>query len=153
MISLRKATEKDIEFLYSLREATMKSHIENEGLNYIFEEQHARVLFSYENSQIITHENKSVGLLKVDKSTNPWKIIQIQVSPKFQNLGIGTRILQKIIEESNKTECSIELNVLKKNTAQRLYKRLGFIIYKEREHAYIMLRTPSACQKSYNHRQ
>lgn len=61
------------------------------------------------------------------------------IFPEFQKQGIGTQVLQKCIEESQRP---IFLYVFQRNTgAVALYQRLGFRIVENIENSrYIMLR-------------
>jgi ribosomal protein S18 acetylase RimI-like enzyme len=46
----------------------------------------------------------------------------------FQNQGIGTKLIEKIIQQNQSKYQTISLQVLKENPAIKFYQRLGFII-------------------------
>lgn len=137
-ISLRNAIKKDITFLSLLREQTMKTHLEKGGIQYDQQQQIERIKASFAHAKIIMKENKDIGLLKMDKSAIPWKLIQIQLLPEYQNNGIGFSLLNSIIEEAEAASVSVELSVLRKNPALGLYLKVGFRIVLKEEHSFIM---------------
>ena len=51
---------------------------------------------------------------------------EIQISKDFQNQGIGTSLIQSLIQEAQTSNKKLWLKVLKGNPAQKLYQRLGF---------------------------
>lgn len=61
---------------------------------------------------------------------NEIPLASIRLLPKFQNRGIGTKIILDLIEKSNKP---VKLKVLKVNPARKLYERLGFKVSGETE--------------------
>jgi len=63
---------------------------------------------------------------------------EIEINPEFQNKGIGTYIIQNIINDAKKQTKPVILYVLKVNPAQKLYKELGFNIFKETDTHFIM---------------
>jgi GNAT superfamily N-acetyltransferase len=65
--------------------------------------------------------------------------LSIAVNPGFRNQGIGTKLLQALIDEYRKTGYSkLSLSVHKNNPGLRLYYREGFKIYAEKEDSLIL---------------
>jgi ribosomal protein S18 acetylase RimI-like enzyme len=62
----------------------------------------------------------------LQKRQEDWFLARIAILPEFQNQGIGTAILQKIIGAAP-THKPLRLQVFKINPARRLYERLGFV--------------------------
>jgi GNAT superfamily N-acetyltransferase len=58
-------------------------------------------------------------------------IHEIQLLPEFQGQGIGSEILRDQIAKAKQLALPLKLKVLRKNRAQELYKRMGFVPYKE----------------------
>jgi GNAT superfamily N-acetyltransferase len=81
--------------------------------------------------KIILLDDAPIGVLSV-RSVNGYLFIhEIQLLPEFQGRGVGTEILQEQITEAKQLALPLKLKVLRKNRAQELYKRMGFVPYKE----------------------
>jgi ribosomal protein S18 acetylase RimI-like enzyme len=137
-ITLRPANQDDMPFLLDLRQQTMNPHSLASGLVPSKEEHVRRILFRFDCAQIVQLAGEAVGLLKVARDGNDWHLIQIQLRPSLQGQGLGTQLIQSVIDEARKTSASLSLNVLKANPALRLYERLGLIVVEETAHAYEM---------------
>lgn len=130
-ICLRTASKEDVPFLLELRQQTMNAYLIASGLNPSLEEHMQRILFRFDCAQIIFLANDPVGLLKVARDGKDWHLIQIQLVPFLQGKGVGTQLIQSVIDQARSTGASIGLNVLKSNPARRLYERLGFSVVTE----------------------
>ena len=62
----------------------------------------------------------------------------------FQRQGIGTRVMQIVIEEAQRQSKAVTLGVVKINPARRLYERLGFRTTGEDEYKLYMRREADA---------
>lgn len=138
MISLRPATTRDVDFLMELRKSTMTQHMANSGVEVTDEDHLQRVLYQYEFAEVIEMDGRRIGLLKLEKEEKFWKLVQIQLLPGLQGQGIGGALLSEIVDAAIKNDIEVSLSVLKANPARHLYKRLGFLIARESEHAYEM---------------
>jgi ribosomal protein S18 acetylase RimI-like enzyme len=138
MLTLRPATESDLEFLADLRRVTMWKHFENSGLPVDETDQLARLLHRFDCARIITISGEDIGLLKIARDVDPWELIQIQLLPKHQRKGLGKALLEVVLAEAEAAEKSVVLGVLRANPAQRLYERLGFRVIGESDSAYRM---------------
>ena len=134
--------QNDISFLVSLRKKTMKQYIENTGSAYLHEEQLKRIMYEFEFANIVVFNKNDIGLLKLKKNDELWEIIQIQILPEYQNMGLGSSILKQIISESEQQKADVKLSVLKSNPALNLYKRNGFKIINEEDISYTMRYSP-----------
>jgi len=64
----------------------------------------------------------------------------ISVSKEYRNLGIGTLLMQKMIEYLKKQGyAQTSLSVQKRNYAVKMYQKLGFEIIRENEEDYLMV--------------
>ena len=67
--------------------------------------------------------------------------LSMAVLPAFRNQGIGSKLLERLIEKAGLYGYeAISLSVDKQNRAQNLYKRYGFRILKEEATAFTMMK-------------
>ncbi len=137
-LELAKAHEVDKYFLHNLRKSTMVEHLEKAGV-YLSEEEHmARIHKNFEGAFIILKANKRIGLLKYVETECNIEILQFQIVPECQGLGIGKEIINKQISEAQQLNRNLILKVLKDNPARYLYERCGFTIVGEDQYEYCM---------------
>ena len=103
----------------------MKEKVEK---HYAWQPNLFRHTFNPKEYQKILLDGRIIGFLKVVETDIEIYIANLMLHPNFQNLGIGTRILQQIIHQSQQKRKLISLQVLKYNRARSLYERLGFYI-------------------------
>ena len=77
--------------------------------------------------QIIKIADERVGMIQVFNRSDALEVGEIQIQPKDQNRGIGSRVLLDILSKAHAQGQLVRLSVaLKNNAALRLYERLGF---------------------------
>ena len=76
--------------------------------------------------RIILQDSQAIGRLLVDQEERYLVLIDIALLPAHQNRGIGTMLVQSLLEEAAVTGKSVRLHVLATNPAVRMYERLGF---------------------------
>ncbi|MFD2555278.1 GNAT family N-acetyltransferase [Sphingobacterium tabacisoli] len=137
-INYRRATDSDKAFLLELRNSTMNEHLTASSMSISQEAHLQRIDYKYEEALIIEMHGVAIGLLKIEQNLHNIEIIQIQISPAYQNKGIGRAIIRTIIKEATSTHKTVSLSVLKTNKAQNLYLRLGFKIVQQNDSSYLM---------------
>ena len=66
--------------------------------------------------------------------------LSISVLKEYRNLGIGTALIKSMVRTlDEKGYEQVSLSVQKSNYATELYKRSGFVVYKERDNDLIMV--------------
>jgi len=76
---------------------------------------------------VIEHEGQDVGRLLINRGHDEIRLIDVALLAKFRNNGLGTILLEDLMEEAQAARKSIGLSVLKTNlNATRLYEKLGF---------------------------
>ena len=130
-VALRPANEADIPFLLGLRAQTMEPHHLVAGIAHSPTEQEARVRSHFECAQVLELYGQRIGLLKVLREPNEWRIVQIQLLPSHQRARIGSNLISSVLAEARAAGVPLSLSVLKANPARRLYERLGFIVVSE----------------------
>lgn len=125
-ISRRPATNNDLPFLLHLRQNTMSTYLRESQLDYSDSNHLDRIEYAFENAEIILLQQKPVGLLKTCLQNSALELIQIQILPEFQKLGIGSQLILHLIRKATLKNLTIHLSVLRVNPALKLYQRLGF---------------------------
>jgi ribosomal protein S18 acetylase RimI-like enzyme len=132
-VGFRKATHDDLDFLLDLRKKSMSKHLANAKIKLTNEQHLERVKEQYYDSHIILRDRKPIGLLKLgvvalNNTSKSLHIKQLQILPKFQGQGIGSKVLTVVKKKALQLHLPITLNVLLKNPARGLYLRHGFQI-------------------------
>ena len=68
------------------------------------------------------------GRLLVDRSSKAIYLIDISLLATYRGMGIGTAIMNDLIEEAGRAGTVLGLHVLKTNAAANLYFRMGFAV-------------------------
>ena len=126
-IALRPATPADSEFCYQLHKAAMGGYI---TAIWGWDEQaqrgsHDRA-FNPRRWQIITADGADAGMLDVEYQPSQIYLSRIEIHPRYQGHGIGTRLIRALLGEAAQRDQDLVLDVLAVNDrAQALYRRLG----------------------------
>ncbi|MFA6072638.1 MAG: GNAT family N-acetyltransferase [Candidatus Woesearchaeota archaeon] len=140
MYKLRHTKTADYLFIYNLSKLVNKSRIIQTygSWDENFQKEVFNKKFNIKNIKIITLDGLDIGSLEIETTKNNIHINEIQLLPKYQGRGIGTKILQDLIIHAKLNKIDLDLKVLKINPAKRLYERIGFIICKETNTHYFM---------------
>ncbi len=130
-VGFRKVKHEDIDFLLSLRRKTMTQHLLAAGIRMTNEQHLMRIKEHFYESHIILADRKPIGLLKMgivalNDTHKSLHIRQLQIMPKYQGKGIGSRVLTVVKKRALQLCLPITLNVLINNPARGLYLRHGF---------------------------
>ena len=126
--SIRQATIKDLAILDRIHTENMQGYVEKV---YPWNSQLFRNYFVSEDYQIIEIKGQIIGFFKITRSTTDIYLGEIQIETNYQKQGIGTAIIKSIIKEAKKNHQRLWLKVIRGNPAERLYRRLGFIVFEE----------------------
>lgn len=127
-LNLRPASERDREFLYALHCSTMQDVIEQTwGWDEAWQRADFEKRFDVCTVSIIEAESRSVGSLWLEPRPDSLYIHELQVAPPQQSRGIGTAVIEMVIEQGASRGLPIALSVVPANARARdLYQRLGF---------------------------
>jgi len=90
-------------------------------------------------TNVIEYDDRRVGRLRVVRADGQIAIAGLQILPGFQRRGVGTAVINNLIEEAAATSMPVLLEVEKDNPeAESLYTRLGFERYGETGDTYRM---------------
>jgi ribosomal protein S18 acetylase RimI-like enzyme len=138
-IGFRDATSGDREWLYQLKRVTMRDYVaatfgwDESFQQHLFEED-----FDPSGAKIVEIDREDAGMLLVEEKSEHFFLRRIELLPKFQRRGIGTRLVSAVIEEAAGKNKPVFLQVLRVNPARILYERLGFTTYEETKSHYKM---------------
>jgi ribosomal protein S18 acetylase RimI-like enzyme len=76
--------------------------------------------------QVIEVDGAPAGRLYVDAGPDDVRIVDIALLPEFRGRGVGTALLEEIIERAGAAGTPVTIHVEQQNPARSLYKRLGF---------------------------
>lgn len=75
---------------------------------------------------MILLKNHPIGRFYVDRRQDEIRIIDIALLPSYRSQGIGSMLLQKLLDEGKTSQKPVRIHVEQNNRALGLYKRLGF---------------------------
>jgi ribosomal protein S18 acetylase RimI-like enzyme len=138
-VGFRQATDRDVDFLYALHVATMKEYVNQTwGWDDAFQESVFRKSYVPAHIQIITSNSKDIGMISLEERTADVFLRAIEIRPEDQGKGIGTTIIQQVINDAVLKLKPVHLQVLKVNPVKGLYERLGFSVIEETKTHFIM---------------
>jgi 2-amino-4-hydroxy-6-hydroxymethyldihydropteridine diphosphokinase len=136
-ISQRAATLNDLEWLELFYESMMRPYVE---LTHEWDSTKFREHFDPNIIKVVQADGIDIGMLKVEERDEYIYLGDIQIDRAYQQQGIGTSLIQKVIRSAKISNKPIRLRVLKGNPAKELYLRLGFREIQTVENAYILER-------------
>lgn len=149
-VSLRPVSEADEDFLFEVYASTRADEMalvdwneqqkkaflqmQSDAQRRSYEEE-----FSGAEYDIILLGERPVGRFWVHRTPDEIHLLDIALLPEYQNRGIGSVLLGRLIDESEETGKVLRHTVFKLNTeAFRFYERLGFSATKE-IHMYVYM--------------
>ena len=141
-IELRSANAHDFDYCRRVYFAEMKWIIEELRLNMVWQETSFQEQWKATQVRIIILDGSEVGWLQTFMEDDALLLAQLFIDRPFQRRGIGTQVILRLIDEGNRANQPLRLNVVKINPAVRLYERLGFRVVQEDERKFYMRRDP-----------
>ncbi|HJS20764.1 MAG TPA: GNAT family N-acetyltransferase [Anaerolineales bacterium] len=149
MISLRPVAEADIDFLFSVYASTRTDEMNLVDWNTEQQEAFLRMQFNAQSQfyianylgaefQVITLNDQPIGRLYIHTREDEIRIMDIALLPEYRNLGIGSVLLQGILERGKNLHLPVTIHVEQFNPAMRLYQRMGFR-QKEDKGVYLLM--------------
>lgn len=131
-ITLRPATRDDYDFLWALLVDTLRPYVEATwGWDEAYQRTRFRDHFDPARQDIVLADGVAAGVISVERREDVIFLSNIGITPAYQGRGIGTRLIQDLLDEGRARGVPVELQVIKANPARGLYERLGFAVYDE----------------------
>lgn len=92
------------------------------------------------NFEIILADGVPCGYILVERKKDCLIVSELVIHSTYRSMGIGTKLLNEVIDQAAREGLAVRLQVLKKNTAVKLYKRLGFVQTRETATHFLMKR-------------
>jgi ribosomal protein S18 acetylase RimI-like enzyme len=132
---LRAATADDSDFLYDLHRRALGDVIEATWGPWddAVQQQFHRNWFNPEQIELVLVNGRPAGMIQTHSTpADTFYISRIELLPDFQNQGVGTALLQHLVQRARESGATAaELHVLEQNRARKLYERLGFHVIAE----------------------
>ena len=96
------------------------------SMQFHAQHEHYRRYFPRAQFDIILCQDRPVGRLYVDRTSEEHRLIDIALLPDSRGRGLGSAVIEALLEEAARARKSVRLRVEPHNPAARLYQRLGF---------------------------
>jgi ribosomal protein S18 acetylase RimI-like enzyme len=145
--SLRPSQAEDVDFLLNVYAHTRTEEMELVNwtdeqkasfLKMQFDAQTSHYLAHYPFAEyyIIQWEERAIGRLILEPTSESLLIMDIALLPEFRNQGIGSTIIRDLMNKARQDNVPLVLRVEFFNPAIRLYTRLGFVKVREVNSVY-----------------
>jgi GNAT superfamily N-acetyltransferase len=139
--------EADFELSYQIKREALGPHVAKRwGWDNDVQRRFHREHWEQREFLAICVDGEVVGTVCFEQSPDHWRFGEFYILPRFQNRGIGSRLLTRAIADADKTQLPIRLEYLKWNPVGALYKRHGFRQIGENDTHYFMERKPSGAE-------
>ena len=154
-ISLRTIVPGDQEFLFTVYSSTREEELARVDWNAAQKESFLRMQFEAQSKsyaenypgaefQMILLDGEPVGRLYVDRRADEIRIVDIALLPEARGRGIGSALLNQILDQARAAGLPISIHVERMNPALHLYQRLGFRLLEDKGVYLLMEWTPVA---------
>lgn len=108
------------------------------------QQEHYAAYYPCAAHDILLKEGHPIGQRHINRDAEAIHIIDLILMPEYRNRGIGTRILQDLLNEARETQRTVRVHVETFNPALRLCQRLGFLPLEEIGVYYLMEWRPAS---------
>jgi ribosomal protein S18 acetylase RimI-like enzyme len=140
LITLRPARAEDFDYCAHLYLEEMENIIKQLNLNMEAQVGGFRQRWDVTQVKIVTLDGRNIGWLQCFENEDALFLAQLFVDRAWRGRGIGTAMVEALIEEAANAGRALTLGVVKTNPALRLYQSLGFRTTHEDERKFNMRR-------------
>lgn len=126
--TLRRLAPEEADYLFALCEATMRGYVEQVWATWNGAAVRAHLTGRARAGAFFALyvRDARVGAVAFERHDTHYQIEDIYIEPDSQGQGIGTFVVNYIIEIAAQEGVPVQLRVLSSNPSRRLYERLGF---------------------------
>ena len=161
MITLRAVRPEDQEFLFVVYASTRADEMRLVDWDAAQKESFVRMQFDAQSQfytqnypgahyQVVLLDNQPAGRLYVHRRNDEIRIMDITLLPEFRRRGIGSNLLNQIMEEGRKHNLPVTIHVERFNPALHLYARLGFCLAEDKGVYYFLKWSPAMTEHYEN---
>lgn len=148
-ISLRAITLEDEPFLFAVYSSTRADELalvdwsaEQKDaflrMQFVAQSRHYTENYPDAEFQVIELDGQRIGRLYTQRRENEIRIMDIALLPEVRGRGIGTGLLNEILDEARAGNLPVTIHVERMNPALHLYERLGFYFLEQRGIYFLM---------------
>lgn len=127
--TFRPSTSDDIEDIAELRARVLRPDLERLGrYNGEAVRQRLRDHFIAEHTRIIDVDSRLAGCVALRPDGNEFWLEHFYLADELHGRGIGTEVLDILLDEADAKGLPVRLNVLVGSRAQKLYAAHGFVV-------------------------
>src|SRR3982751_4277518 len=130
--TFRPATAGDLDRIADLKVLVIREHLERlrpwseqSAREYLYQR------FVVANRRVIEVGGRFAGCVALRPAEDCRWIEQFYLEPEFQGRGLGTAVLEALLDECDADGAVVRLDVLRQSPARRLYERHGFVFESE----------------------
>lgn len=103
-------------------------------LRWQFELQRRHYFLHYTGAafDVLTLDDVPIGRMYVLLGASDVRLMEITIAPELRGRGIGTRFVERLLDDAEGLSKTVTLHVEPYNPALRLYQRLGFAVVEQR---------------------
>ena len=88
---------------------------------------HLDTFFPHATQSVVLAGNTPVGRLIVARSAEEIRIVDIALLPAFRHLGLGSVLVQRLLEEADAKHLPVRCHVLQNNEARGFWEHVGLV--------------------------
>ena len=106
-VSMRTAAADDEAFALYVTEVCMRSYAEQTWGTW-----DGRADFDLGLDNVVQLAGQDIGLMGVDRRSDSWFLEKLYLLPAYQNLGIGSLLIERLIDDAKSAQVALRMTVL-----------------------------------------
>jgi GNAT superfamily N-acetyltransferase len=104
---------------------------------------HFQERFDPNQDEVIVLTGRDIGVISVEQKEDELFLSKIYILPDYQGRGIGTYLIQSVLNRATDSGLPVALQVLTVNPVKRLYEHLGFVEVEKTSTHILMRKMPT----------